>query len=89
MKGLFLKKLLAVVRGIFKSLPIGNTINEISQNLKQSEVVLNTEGEPTIKSPHDWLSIGTQLLVIGLIIYSFFNKTITLENLMKLLGVEF
>lgn len=72
--------LLSLLRGLFKSIPVGNPISEIYQNLLQMRA--NSSGTaPVAELPHSWLSIGAQLLGLAVIAYSMFTHNGTVNNL--------
>lgn len=76
----------AALRGLLKSLPLGNVADEIIQNTKaniESEILEN--GTQSVKQPHDWISITVQFIGIAAIIYAFLSKQITIDQFIDLL----
>lgn len=78
----------AILRGILKSVPIGNTIVETVENFKAKPVIDAATNEivEKIEKPHNWVSILTQLTVIGVIVWAFVTKQITIEQLINFLS---
>lgn len=74
------------VRGAVKSLPFGNAVIEIGTSIK--EAVVNKQNDSAKSLTHDWKSIMTQVVVMGLIIYAFAVKSITIEQALEWLGVK-
>lgn len=85
-----MKKVLSFVkpfiRGAVKSLPFGNAAIEIGTSVK--EFVVNKQSGLAKPATHDWKSIITQVVVLGLIIYAFASGTITIEQALAWLGVK-
>lgn len=54
--------LIALLRGLFKSIPVGNPVTEIVANIKAKQA-----NQPL---PHSWISITAQIVGTGLILYS-------------------
>lgn len=78
----------AILRGILKSVPIGNTIVETVENFKaKTNAEIESGGEVgKVEKPHNWISILTQLTVIGVIVWAFVTKQITIEQLINFLS---
>lgn len=74
----------AALRGMLKSLPFGNVVDEIIQNTKANIETEVNKGQE-VNEPHNWVSIGTQVLIIGCIVYAFASKQITIDELVNLL----
>lgn len=62
-----------VVRGAVKSIPVGNTILEVVNKIKDPK-------------KHSWVSIATQIICIIAIVYAFVSHTITLDSLLSYFG---
>lgn len=79
--GLVLKP---IVRGALKSIPIVNPIIEIITNISNEVkgTVPTVNGEPV---KHNYLSILVQIVCVACIVWAFYSKTITIEDLVKLL----
>lgn len=78
----------SLVRGVIKSLPFGNVVYEVGENI--STEIKNKNGESEIKNvmdkkPHNWFSISVQLLCLGAIVYAFISKQITIDQVLDLL----
>ena len=69
------EKLKAVLRGLVKSVPIGNVIVESIENKKA----------PKEEKPHDWLSICAQIGGILLLFYMSYKGEIPIEKMLELL----
>ena len=65
-----------VLRGAVKSLPGGNVITEVVDNIKAQKE----------DKPHNWYSITIQVLCIAAIIYAFVSKSITIEDFLRLIN---
>lgn len=86
-----MKTLKSIGRGILKSLPGGNPIIEALKN-KQGVVkeVITESGEAVnakISKPHDWVSIITQALTTGLIIWAIASGKLSLEQIQTILNL--
>lgn len=95
MKKGFLKRLIKsivqspIVRGVVKSLPGGNLIYEVGENVVGNvvnEIAQVGEVKPREVKPHHWISILIQAIGIGLLLYAFFTKQITIKDVLDLLG---
>ena len=84
MKKLFKNILAPVLRGAIKTIPGGGIAVELVKNISHS-VKENKEEE---KPPHNWISILTQLAGVGVIIYAFVKKLITIEQVLSFLGLQ-
>ena len=73
------------VRGIIKSVPFGNTITSVVDNIKHERETKDQVDPGSI--PHSWISITMQVLGILAIAYAFITKMVTLEDLLKLVGL--
>ncbi len=67
-------------RGIIKSLPFGNVAYEIGENISNSK-------DENSKS-HSAISLAAQIIFLGLIVYAFFTKQITIEDVLNYVGIE-
>ena len=75
-----------VLRGAIKSIPFGNVAVEIGTSIKEA-VQGKNELDPS-KPTHDWKSIITQLVALGLIVYAFATHLITLDEVLGYLGMK-
>ena len=80
----------AVFRGVVKSFPLGNVIIETVNNFKAKPLINIEPREQAdvikqIEKPHNWVSISTQLIIIGAIVYAFATKQIDLNQLIDIL----
>lgn len=98
MKKGFLKRLLLgvvrspVVRGLVKSLPFGNVAYEVGENIIGATVQQSKDGaldnaNATSGKPHSAISLICQIAVLGLIVWAFITKQITIEEVLNLLGI--
>lgn len=77
-----------IVRGSIKSLPFGNLVYEAAETAryyidkKRGNIPADTQ------PPHDIVSQLLQLAGIIGIFYAFINKWITIEDLIKMTGLE-
>lgn len=79
---MLIEQLLILLRGLFKSIPVGNPVSEIWQNLVQMKE--NSSGTAAVKPlPHKWLSIAAQLVGLGVIAYSMFTHNGTVNQIIK------
>jgi len=70
------EKLKAILRGLVKSVPIGNVLVETIENKKA----------PTSEDkPHNWLSILAQIGGILIIFYMSYKKELPIEQMLELL----
>lgn len=68
-----------LVRGLLKSLPLGNLIYEIGRTVKFSNDSNNAGQTP----PHSVVSMCVQALVLGYIIYAFATHQVTVDQVLK------
>ena len=73
-----------ILRGAIKSLPFGNAVVEIGESIK--ETVDNNAKHSAKPLTHNWLSIAVQIIGIAVIIYAFFTKAITIEQVLEFIG---
>jgi hypothetical protein len=73
-----------ILRGAIKSLPFGNAVVEIGESIK--ETVDNNAKDSAKPLTHNWLSIAVQIIGIAVIIYAFFTKAITIEQVLTFIG---
>lgn len=94
MKKGFLKETLnsfkPVIRGVVKSIPFGNIICEIidnvkGKNIKPEQLAQSETGEIVDVKPHKWRSIILQALIVSGIIYSLYTKQIDINDFINLL----
>lgn len=79
-----------LVRGIVKSLPFGNVVYEIGENVMGETLNQTKESEASPDKdtkPHSAISLLCQIVVLGLIVYAFVTKTITIQDVLDILGV--
>ncbi len=65
----------ALVRGVVKTLPFGNFIYEAAENVKHAKA-----GNP---APHHKFSLFIQFVLLGLIVYAFVSRQITIEQVLR------
>tara|TARA_R110000868_G_scaffold308_2_gene2553 strand:- start:1016 stop:1297 length:282 start_codon:yes stop_codon:yes gene_type:complete len=73
-----------ILRGAIKSLPFGNAVVEIGESIKES--VDNVKNDSAKPLTHNWLSIAVQIIGMAVIIYAFFTKAITIEQVLEFIG---
>ncbi len=73
-----------LTRGIIKSLPFGNIVYEVGNNISHS---LNEEKRDTSK-PHSAISILAQIVFLSLIVYAFYTKQISIETILQMIGMD-
>ena len=73
-----------ILRGAIKSLPFGNVVVEIGESIK--ETVENNNNDLAKPLTHNWLSIAVQIIGMAVIIYAFFTKAITIEQVLEFIG---
>jgi hypothetical protein len=73
-----------ILRGAIKSLPFGNAVVEIGESIK--ETVDNVKKDSAKPLTHNWLSIAVQIIGMAVIIYAFFTKAITIEQVLEFIG---
>lgn len=80
-----------IVRGVVKSIPLGNVLIEIIDNAKGK--ILNPEkiqvndntSEVVNTKPHQWRSIIFQLLIVSAIIYALYTRQIDINQFINLI----
>lgn len=93
MKKGFFKKLLGgifkspIVRGLIKSLPFGNVGYEVAENIIGETVNQNKADDKDNAKPHSAISLICQIVVLVLIVWAFFTKQITIEDVLNMLGI--
>ena len=85
MKNFIIKTLFPLLRGVFKSIPMGTPIYELLQNLFFQKKI-NVEGIKTDVA-HNYKSIAMQLLFGAVILACFVLKIITFEELINYINV--
>lgn len=65
------------VKGAVRSLPLGNALVDGIEN-----VSLKKEDGTR---PHSWIAIAAEIAFVGLVIYAFITKMITVDDLLKYL----
>lgn len=78
-----------IVRGVVKSLPGGNLLYEVGENVVGNvvnEIAKSKEIKPRDIKPHNWVSMAVQFICISLILYAFFTHQITIKDVLHLLG---
>lgn len=87
-KGLFpiLKNIFSspVVRGIIKGNPIGGVVYEIVQNISHAR----NPDKKGFDLPHSPVSILFQIAVLICILYAFFTKALTIEDILRFVGPD-
>ncbi len=81
--GLFLKNIIApIVRGAVKQIPIVGT--------PAMEIISNITGPKDEPKKHSWVSIIVQSTIAIAVLWAFFSKTITIQEVIDLLrkGVQ-
>jgi hypothetical protein len=68
-----------IVRGTLKSLPFGNFVYEVVENVTHKK---NPEKKAD-KSPHSAISLLAQLVFLSIIIYAFATKQISIEEVLR------
>lgn len=86
-----MKTLKSIGRGILKSIPGGNPIIEAVKN-KQGVIkeVITEQGDVVtakVKEPHNWVSIITQALTTGVIIWAIASGKLSLEQIQTILNL--
>lgn len=82
-KGLFGVPL---VRGVIKSLPFGNLVYEVGENIVSN---LNNESNINkIKKPHSAISILAQIVFLSLIVWAFASGKIDVATIFDYVGIE-
>lgn len=66
-----------LIRGVVKSLPLGNVAIEVADNVSAQQAE-NRE------ISHSWVSIVIQLICICILLYSFFTKQINSDDFINL-----
>lgn len=81
-----LKKLFGnpLVRGTLKTIPFGNLVYEWAENIKAAKDP-EKQGQPL---PHSPISLLAQTVFLGLIIYAFLTKQITIQDLLNYVGID-
>lgn len=84
-----------IVRGIVKSLPFGNLLYEVGENVagsvineiaaKENPKLVGADG---VIKPHNWVSIFIQFLCIAGIVYAFITKQITIHDVLNMFGFD-
>ena len=69
-----------VVRGVLKSLPVGNLAYEIADTIKAAKDPARAEGD---KLPHSPISMFLQAVTLLLILYAFFTHQISIDDVLK------
>lgn len=79
--GIFFSKVLQapIIRGTIKSLPFGNLVYEIAENVKNAKSPEKKENG----LPHSAVSLLAQLVFLSFIIYAFVTKQISIDDIMR------
>ena len=87
----FVKNVLApVVRGVVKQIPfVGTPLMEVISNLTGPKVitVTGTDGKPMnveLPKKHNWVSIIVQSVLAVCVVYAFYTKAITIQEVVAL-----
>lgn len=73
-RNIFRNVIKPIFRAVVKSLPGGNVVIEAADKIK-SEI-----------SVHQWVSIVTQFICTGLIVYAFITKQITIDEVIEFIN---
>jgi hypothetical protein len=73
-----------LIRGILKSFPVGNWAYEVAQNIKHYKDPKKAN-EP---APHSAISLLAQAVFLGLIIYAFVTKQITIDQVLNFIDID-
>lgn len=84
-KGLFN---IPIVRGAIKSIPFGNLGYEIVETVQYFIDKKRGRIAPETKPPHDPISQLLQLAGIICLLYAFFNKWVSIEDVLKWTGID-
>lgn len=76
----------AIIRGILKGLPAVNPVIETIENVKNIKDLKTEVSEEVKVLKHSWVSITIQFIIVGVTIYAFVSKQITIEKLIELVG---
>lgn len=77
-----------IVRGALQTIPGGGIVVQATRNIthelgnRDNVTVAINDGKP----PHSYLSIAIQVVGIASIIYAFYTKAITVEQVLSLIG---
>lgn len=76
-----------ILRGAIKTVPFGNAAIEIGTSIKEA---IQSKKDPlnSTTPTHDWKSMLTQVVILGIIVYAFATKMITIDQVMQYLGVK-
>lgn len=81
-----LKRLLSnpFIRGTIKSLPVGNLIYEIVDNIKHYK----DPDKAKNPAPHSAISLAAQIVFLCLIIYAFATHQLTIDQVLNYVGID-
>jgi len=78
----FIQKYVApVLRGALQTFPVGGIAVQLGRNITHEFGTTNT-GKP----PHNYISIAIQFLGIAAIVWAFYTRAITVEQLLEMFG---
>lgn len=84
-KGIFKEVIKPVLRGVAKSLPLGNVVFETIKNVRtEIENKKDSVNQPK-ELPHNWLSIAIQMICVAGIVYALVTKQIDVIKFLELL----
>jgi hypothetical protein len=70
-----------IFRGALKSIPVINPVIEIVNNIRNETKA--KEGQPV--KTHSYISIVTQFICVGVVLYAFFSKQLPVDQVLELL----
>jgi hypothetical protein len=73
-----------LVRGTIKSLPGGNFVYELAENIRHAK----KGGKEQSSAPHSAVSLLAQLVFLGIIIYAFATKQISIDDVMRYIAPD-
>jgi hypothetical protein len=75
------KVILRNLRGLIRINPAGNAAIDIVENIATIFKNKKGLGENKIQLPHSWNAILVEIIGVGIIIYAYYTKIITVEQL--------
>lgn len=73
-----------IIRGAVKTIPFGNLAVEVGTSIKES--IVNKKTDSSKPLTHDWKSMLIQVVGLAAIVYCFYTKTITIDQLLSMIG---
>jgi len=68
-----------IIRGTLKSLPFGNLVYEIAENVRNAKSPEKKENG----MPHSPVSLLAQIIFLSIIVYAFYTKMISIDDVMR------